>query len=340
MNPFREIERRRGRARSSYRDIKKHYVRARGWLPVFQRYAHERQLAVRYFTLCAKDAIDVRYFRSKGVLEYDEEQRIYPTVTFIEKDAQDYAVIAETLGTTRLGIKGDLEEILLYPSRHPENFEKLRSSFPYDVMNLDFTGEVVRADDPPYSSTIRAIEAVIELQHRANATRWHMFLTFRACPETSNHEADGELCAIVEQNLQKAKPREAYGARQLPRDLIRLRYAEFLRIGIAKLLASSAPNRGFASSLESSYVYRRTPGGGDPNYHIVKLIVAFSPIRAAANLPNFQRAFDAYENSVPEIFRSEAIDVYGRLGDGAERRRIQRDLQPVLEELRRQRIVE
>jgi len=340
MSPFGEIERRRRRARSSYRDIKKHYVRAKGWLPIFERYARERQLEVRYLTLCAKDAIDVRYFRNKGVLQYDREQRIYPTVTFVEKDAQDYAVIAETLGTTKLGIKGDLEEILVKPHEYPEIFEKLRASFPYDIVNLDFTGEVVREDDPPYSSTIRAIETVIELQNRANAAKWHMFLTFRACPQTSNHEADNELRTIVEANLQRVEAREAYGMRHSPVDLVRNQYEEFLRIGVAKFLASSASNRGYACSLENSYVYPRSPGGGDPNYHIIKLIVEFTAIRTAHNLPNPHRAMDAYENSVPGIFRSQAIDVYNRLGDQAERRRIKRDLQPVLDELQQQQIIE
>src|SRR5260370_41534202 len=108
MSPFGDIERRRRKAKSTYTDIKKHYVRLNGWLPVFRRYFQLRGGTVTYLTLCAKYAIDVRYFRQKGLLLYDDEQKAYPTVTFIEKDAQDYAIIAEGLGTTRLGIKGDL----------------------------------------------------------------------------------------------------------------------------------------------------------------------------------------------------------------------------------------
>jgi hypothetical protein len=339
MSSFEEIERRRKRAKSTYKDVKKHYVREAGWLPVFRRCARERHGEVRYLTLCGKDAIDVRYFRSKGVLPFDEGQRIYRTVTFIEKDAQDYAIIAETLGTTRLGIKGDLEEILVNPEENADNSRKLRDSFPYDIINLDFTGEVVREDDPPYSQTIRAIERIIEFQNAANSQVWHMFLTFRACPQTSNHEADDELRGMMEENLQNDQARAAYGVRPAPGELVRAQYAEFLRIGVAKFLASSASHRGYACTLEGSYTYPRNPPG-EPPYHIVKLIVEFTAIRAAANLPNARRAMAAYEGSVPQIFGSQPVDVYAQLATVAAQRRVQNDLQPVLDELQEQHIIE
>ena len=338
MAPFEDIERRRKKAKSSYTDIKKHYVRLNGWLPVFERYSLARGLELRYFTLCAKYAIDVRYFRQKGLLHYDEQQKIYPTVTFVEKDAQDYAIIAESLGTTRLGIKGDLEEILVNPEENPESAEKLRDSFPYDIINLDFTGEVVRADDPPYSQTFRAIERIMELQNAADCAEWHMFLTFRACPQTSNHEADNELREIIEGNLNNAAAQAAYRGRPQPRELVETQYQEFLRIGVTKFLASSSSQRGYACNLESSYIYPRNPPGGPP-YHIIKLIVGFRAIRTARNLPNPQHSRAAYEHSVPQIFRSNAVDVSPLLSNAATRRHLRADLEPVLEELAEQHIV-
>ncbi len=338
MTPFREIERRRKKAKSTYTDIKKHYVRLNGWLPVFQRYSRLRGGTVRYLTLCAKYAIDVRYFRHKGLLPYDPEQKSYPTVTFIEKDAQDYAIIAEGLGTTGLGIKGDLEEILVKPEEDPENAEKLRESFPYDIINLDFTGEVVRSYDPPYSQTIRAIERIIDLQHAADCPEWHVFLTFRACAQTANHEADDELRAIMEGNLQNAPAHAAYLPRPEPRELVREHYEEFLRIGVTKFLASSSSQRGYGCNLENSYIYPRNPEG-DPAYHIVKLIVEFRAIRKARNLPNPHQTRTAYEDAVQRIFASKAVDVSSRLVDPRERQILRADLRPVLVELEQQHII-
>jgi len=339
MTPFGEIERRRRNARSSYTDIKKHYVRINGWLPVFRLYSASRGKDIRYLTLCAKYAIDVRYFRQKGLLAYDAAQKLYPTVTFVEKDTQDYAIIAEGLGTTRLGIRGDLEDILVRPEHNPELARRLGETFPYDIINLDFTGEVVRGDDPPYSQTIRAIEKVMELQSQANCERWHLFLTFRACPETANHEADDELCNIIEDNLRNAGAQEAYGERALPRELEQTDYCEFLRIGIAKFLASSASNRGYACTLDGSYTYPRNPGEGQPEYRIVKLIVGFAAIRRGRNLPNPERARTAYQACVPQIFQSEAVNVFEKLQSRVIRQGILDDIGPVLEELREQNIV-
>ena len=75
---FRQTEERRRRAKSSYRDLTKHYVRKIGWLPVLREHAKTRSEGPRYFTLCAKEAIDIRYFRQRGVLPFDSGERKLP----------------------------------------------------------------------------------------------------------------------------------------------------------------------------------------------------------------------------------------------------------------------
>ena len=132
---FRQTEERRRRAKSSYRDLQKHYVRKIGWLPVLREYVTARSRGPRYFTLCAKEAIDVRYFRRCGVLPFDPRERSYPTVTFVEREAQDYAFIAETLGQTRLGLLGDLEAIVLHPANFPKEYNRLLATFPHEGMS-------------------------------------------------------------------------------------------------------------------------------------------------------------------------------------------------------------
>jgi hypothetical protein len=339
MPPFRDTEARRRAVSRSYKDLTKHYVRVEGWLPVFERYARERRGLVRYLTLCAKAAIDVRYFRLKGVLAHDPEQNAYPSLTFVERDSQDFAAIAESLGTTRLGIRGDLEQVLLLPETCPDQFRALRETFPYDIINLDFQGQVVREHDPPYSSTIRAIERIIDLQHRAGARSWHMFLTFRACPQTSNGEANDELRGMMERNLEEPAARTAYGSRPEPGRMIEVQFYEFLRVGVAKFLASRAADLGYQMDLEHSYFYERPPRGG-LHYRIVKLIARFNTIRRARSLPNPHAMMAAYQASVPAIFRSEGIDVGARLQNPAEEERIRNELRPVLEELEREGIQE
>jgi hypothetical protein len=331
MAEFPRIEERRRNARSTYTDVKKHYVRAEGWLPVFNLYKTVNH-DVRYLTLCAKLAIDIRYFRSKGFLSFNEEEKSYPFVTFIERDSQDYAFIAESLGKTRLPLKGDLETILLNPELYPSEFTALKDTFPYDIINLDFTGEVIRPDDPPYNATLQAIEKIIELQHQAASRRWHMFLTFRVRRETANGGADVQLRSIIEENLVNPNALEAYGDRPRPARLLREQYKEFLRIGIAKFLAGRAATHGFTFSLDASYCYERRPPGRR-KYDILTLIAGFQALRAPGQLPDPRRTMDAYEQCVPSIFTSNAVDVVARLRSAGETARITRDLRPVLDEV-------
>lgn len=334
---FRELEGRRGRAKSSYTDPKKHFVRVHGWLPVFRKYSGNG--GVRYLTLCAKMAIDVRYFRLKKLLPYNDQEKTYPTVTFIEEDAQDYATIAETLGTTRLGLKGNLEKILLEPAVYSQDHKALLATFPYDIVNLDFTGDVVPENDPPYNTTIQAIERIIQAQHDGKAKEWHMFLTFRACRSTANDEANSQLQRIIEGNLADQAARTAYGAKPNPSALLTNDYKEFLRIGIAKFLTSSAATRGYSFNLENSYFYSRRPVTG-PDYYIVKLVAGFKSLRPSGHLHNPHDSDKAYKNAVCQIFTSSAIDVYSHLGKKTILDQVINDLEPVLQELKQSGLVD
>ena len=81
------------------------------------------------------------------------------------------------------------------------NTKSLLATFPHDVVNLDFTGEVVRQNDPPYSDTLKAIERLVELQSNSDLQRWHLFLTFRAAAATTSKPGAEQLCKVLENNL-------------------------------------------------------------------------------------------------------------------------------------------
>jgi hypothetical protein len=325
-------EDRRRRNATSYRDVDKHFVRLDGWLPAFEKYAKKKQGAVSYLTLCAKQAIDIRYFRSKGLLVHETEDGFYPTVAFVEKDPEDYSIIAESLGSARLSLLGTLEDIVLRPLDFPEQHSALRKCFPFDVLNLDFTGNVIPANDAPYSTTTKLLSKLLELQRDSDASEWHLFLTFRARLTETNKEANKTLLAIIANNLENDAAKAAYGDRLAPASLIDQAYAEFLRIGIAKWLCAEAHQRGFGFALDKSYRYERTPAVA-PAYNIVKLVAAFNTFRGDA-LPHHEQELQLYREAVPKIFDSRSIDVGARLAaDAALRAEIAADLKPVLDEI-------
>src|SRR5437763_904417 len=140
MSPFEKIQDDRHRGQRDFRDWKKHYVRTNGWLRAFEQ-CKKHYGDVQYLTLCAKEAIDVRYFAQKGLLARNAEQNEYPTLTFVEADVEDYAFIAESLAKVRLAVHDTLEDALL--KRDNPFYEELADSFPYHIANLDFCGHIV-----------------------------------------------------------------------------------------------------------------------------------------------------------------------------------------------------
>lgn len=321
----------RQKAWIDFRDLKKHYVRMKGWLPALASYRQETGGRVRYLTLCGKEAIDVRYFAQKDVLQRNEAMNAYPGLTFIEANDEDYAIIAETLGRVRLSIRARLEDALLDSSHISHN--DLVSSFPYHVLNLDFCGSIVPKEDHPFSETLQCIDRVVELQAREAATRWHLFLTFRAQRSKANEEANNQLREIVDGNLDQDQAKQAYGVRPTPNELLESCYPEFLRISIAKFLANCAMKHSFAANMESSWTYSRQEG----EYHIVKLILALSLLHSPGHLPNPQTERTAYEEAVKAVFESHSTDVDGAMA--AAKEITEKDLQPVLDELDRLGIV-
>jgi hypothetical protein len=91
--------------------------------------------------------------------------------------------------------------------------------------------------------------------------------------------------------------------------------------------------------LEGSYHYPRKPMNG-PDYYIIKLVAGFRPIRGTGHLHNPHIAQEACKASVLQIFASAAVDVYASLGNRVERQRIIEDLAPVMQELKRDGLVE
>jgi len=322
-----QVQGARHERRRDFRDPKKHFVRKNGWLPVFEGYSILRKRRVNYLTLCSKEAIDVRYFAHKGCLYRNAEKNQYPSLTFVESNPEDYAVIAETLGKVRFSVLGLLEDVILDPAH--ESHIDLVATFPYDVINLDFCGDILPNGEHPYSRTLQCVAEIIRLQCTlAPDHAWHLFLTFRAQPIGGSPEANLQLSERLLNNIEtRADLKEAYGTRNMPVDLANSNYAEFLRIGIPKLLAYTANQNGFRLESDSSFVYGRQQN----KYKMVKIIVKLSPFKTATDLPNPVGDANVYRDDVRSIFLSEAVDV--DLAGAAVQTETEEDLRPVIDEL-------
>jgi hypothetical protein len=158
-------------------DVLKHAVRYYEWLPaslLFKKNMKKKK--IKYFTLCAKQAIDVFMFELAEILSRDRYDNL-PNVYICEKDPKDaneiYKVVRPPLKDAL--IVGELEKILLFKDTKDtknrkindpdvrsfkirklliikERSERLKSYFPFDIINFD-----------PYGNLLNPIQEVNKL---------------------------------------------------------------------------------------------------------------------------------------------------------------------------------
>jgi len=154
------------------KDILKHFVRRDGWLPasieqLSRISGGKRQLnkePLKYFTFCASHAIDVFMLEKENVLKRNSKTGRLDGVYFCEYDLDGFGKIAELIGSIDQGFLGKFEKIVLFEEdeetrgksyldeevafspkvreklRLKDTYERLRQSFPFDIINLDVYG--------------------------------------------------------------------------------------------------------------------------------------------------------------------------------------------------------
>lgn len=164
----------------------KHFARYRGWLPASKDFVQTTGRAtIKYFTLCAVEAIDVFMFEKEGLLTRDDQGQLHDVV-ICENDEN---VVPEILKLVRPPLRealivGNLEDILTVDisqsnsgeeprsrdarrkQRNVERFRQLNKYFPFDVVNFDTCGSLV---NKPLGANrlLAALERIFELQHHA-----------------------------------------------------------------------------------------------------------------------------------------------------------------------------
>jgi hypothetical protein len=163
----------------------KHCARYYGWLPASKAYQVQiKKKSLKYFTLCAREAIDVFMLELEGVLSRDENRKL-PDVIICEKKA---SVAAEILDLVRPPLReailvGELEKILTFQDTEetrglsPDEdvrdhrirrllrtkglSERIKEYFPFDIINFDPYGNLLNPDledNKLYESLMRIFE--------------------------------------------------------------------------------------------------------------------------------------------------------------------------------------
>lgn len=269
-----------------YKDSIKQYVRKNGWVPAAkERLAKANKNGskyLKYFTLCAGNAIDVLWFSRKEGLIYSNEIG-FPEVVYCEHNPDEYENIARRLGRT-VGYLAEIEDLIL--KNDPDNSEDFYSQLPFDVYNLDFSGVCFPRSEPPFSKTLKSIVTLIEVMGEQRYQHsFDIFFTFRANKTDENNEAIKELKGNLREN-RKSFPEfnklitQNYGNKL---EGFEGHYHKFLLITLPKYLGRCACNLGFEVKVTHRYYYSR-PNPEHANYHIISFGLSFEWVGGNTNL--------------------------------------------------------
>jgi hypothetical protein len=333
-----------------WNDLKKHRKRLLHWLPHWKalaaRVGDGRRL--RYFTLCARSMIDVFMLVGEGLLDVEPENNSISRVQFCECDQEQFDEIREMIAREDAGFFGQLENVVLFEdddftAQFPtlesislkledeglqDDLEKLdklllkrtffnvKSSFPYDCVNLDFC-QYYYPHPPGMLRVNRTVERLLDWQRRpsedAEAVQLQEFILAVTCRYDMDFpgEAEARLRELIRNNCNasqeyKEQVEKTRGITQVE-EWIKKDREDFFFAGWPKDIARSAKEYGWSMEVLDYVYYRRT---GDENnaYVIACLVARFS--RSNPNLHDIHPALFALnvENRklINEIDRNSA----------------------------------
>jgi hypothetical protein len=179
--PAEEVLRRRAR---EYDDLPKHLVRTHHWLKVARALHKAKGSGLRLLTLPGRYAIEVGLYHRNGLLEQlageEGDDSLY--VVGFETNPEVYGLLLSSRPRLLRLFDGSLVETLT--NFASKTHQELVALFPFDIINLDLTVNLVAPSEGPYGPVPAAIHECFKLQG-AQPHDWALMLTFRAgLPET------------------------------------------------------------------------------------------------------------------------------------------------------------
>ena len=239
----------------------------------FRKFNIRENRRLKYFTLCAEEAIDV-YFMSMENIISGYDGRGYPTVVFCEYLQEPYAIIASNLGRTK-GFLAEFEDLVL--NKETEKSKEFYSELPFDLYNLDFTGVCFPRKDAPFSRTLDAIVTLIqELGKQEQPKGFDIFLTFRAQRSAENKIAIKALKENIKENRKNFDWYDDICERKFGDvgELLGNSYHEFLLRALPKLIGRYGKEAGYKLQCPYTLYYPR-PNIDFPEYYIISFVLSF-----------------------------------------------------------------
>jgi hypothetical protein len=274
----------------------KHCVRYYGWLPASKALKELiDKKSIKYFTLCAKQAIDIFMLELEGVIIRDQNRKL-PNVIICEKDGRD---AAEIFNLVRPPLKeailvGELERILTFQDteetigrstdedvkdrkireqlRIKVLFERAKKYFPFDIINFDPHGNLFNPSIEK-NKLYHSFNKIFELQEEIDT-----FLLFVTTPIYDIHQdTESRLQSEFESNVSS----HAVICAALQSSLGTIAYNEIeekkrIAIGFTKsVVISAAKTKGWNHKHHGIFIYESLSGR-----KMISSVVQFSKAHA------------------------------------------------------------
>lgn len=351
----------------------KHYVRSRGWRhPCRMRANKVKRRPVRYFTFCASGAIDVFMLEHAGVLSRDPDGHLEATY-FCEQDAETFQAIATLVQTREEGFLGRFEDIILFKESQdtigrtlddpgPEEVsvdlrrrlllkdlhERLRASFPFDIINLDATGTLLPPKQGPVSRLVEAIIQILEWQSLSREggikiDAFTLLLTAEVDNSAENDHAITQLVELVKANLSQTEGFrqrwiQEYGDKE-PGDVAKAEFPIFFSRAVPKMLVEKAFQLGWHTESEGRFLYRRARARTGDSYTMMCEVLTFKRLPSASRDSLYNpseglsstRRLTRVAESIVDVTWREPVWADQAVADPRVREAVEEDLRKVLD---------
>lgn len=319
----------------------KHCARYYGWLPASKAYQKQiKRKSLKYFTLCAEEAIDVFMLELEGVLSRDRNKRL-PNVFICEKEAGVAVRIRELVRppVDEAIILGPLERILTFednehtrgrspdnpydkvPNRHIREMlrikglaQRLKGYFPFDIINFDPYGNLLNPA-PRENELYQSFNKIFELQESINT-----FLLFVTTPITHIHsDFQSKFKNDLEFNVSKYP--EIHTA--LLWSVNTIDYDDIdddkrMALGFAKsIVLSAARSKGWNGEHKGIYIYQNRN-----SRKMLSSVIQFSKARTAPDEPVYVEDIIRVIEQMPEYYSYE---------DSLENQEVKKHLEKIIE---------
>ena len=301
-----------------WNDLKKHRKRLEYWLPHWKALAANisPDRKIRYFTLCSRSMIDVFMLVVEGLLQIDPENHSINRVQFCECDQEQFDEIKEMIAREDAGFFGELETVVLFkdddftaqfPTIESINLKledeglqadlekvdrlqlkrtnfSVRSSFPYDFVNLDFC-QYYYPHPPGMLRVNETVEKVLDWQRRSSDDTSNVQVQDFILTVTCRHdtefpsEAETRLTELIRSNCaHSSEYRDQLSQSRGTTEVDEWRRADredFFFAGWPKDIARIAKEYGWSMKI-LDYVYYRRAGDQNNPYVIACLVARFS----------------------------------------------------------------